>query len=57
MQELYPIIFFYFIKAIIRINMVTSVTAAYDIWEDRKSLRDSDAGMDNLQSVYPDVDN
>jgi len=57
MQELHPIIFLYFIKAIININMVTSLTAAYGIWDGRKPLRDSNAGMDNLQSIHPDVDN
>lgn len=57
MQELYPIIFLYFLKAIININMVTSLTAVYDIWDGTKPLRDSDAGMDNLQSIHPDVDN
>lgn len=51
-----PTVFFDFVKAIININMVTSLTAANDR-DDRKSLRDHNAVMGNFLSLYPHMDN
>lgn len=46
----------YFVKAIININKVTSLTAVNDIGDGRKSLRDYNT-VNNFQIIHPHVEN
>lgn len=47
----------YFVKAIININRVTSLTAVNDTGDGRKSLRDYNTVISNFQIIHPHVDN